>query len=67
MERPENPPPARLDPTTLHEVIALIEQRIVDLDRVGPPNARGHACSACKDAELHRLLGVVRGLAKRAG
>jgi hypothetical protein len=48
---------------TLLEVVSAIERRIADLDRLGPPNAPGHACTTCKDAELHRLLGVVRKLA----
>lgn len=48
---------------TLLKVVSAIERRIADLDRLGPPNAPGHACTTCKDAELHRLLGVLRKLA----
>jgi hypothetical protein len=57
------PPTAELHRPTLLKVVAAIERRIADLDRLGPPNAPGHVCSACKDAELHRLLGVLRELA----
>ena len=57
------PPAAELHRPTLLKVVAAIERRIADLDRLGPPNAPGHSCSACKDAELHRLLGVLRELA----
>jgi hypothetical protein len=53
-------------PTLLH-VIATIERRIADLDRLGPPTARGHSCGTCKDAELHRLLGTLRQLASAQG
>lgn len=59
-----SPPAApELHQPTLQKVIAAIERRIADLDRRGPPNAPGHACITCKDAELHRLLGVLRELA----
>ena len=51
-----------LDRRTLLKVVSAIERRIADLDRLGPPNAPGHTCAACKDGELHRLLGVLRGL-----
>jgi hypothetical protein len=54
---------AELHGPTLLKVVAAIERRIADLDRRGPPNAPGHSCNACKDAELHRLLGVLRQLA----
>ena len=47
---------------TLVKIVSAIERRIADLDRLGPPNAPGHACTTCKDAELHRLLGVLREL-----
>ncbi len=67
MQRSEPQPSPHLDQATLQEVVALIERRIRDLDRLGPPNAPGHACITCKDAELHRLLGAVRELAKRLG
>jgi hypothetical protein len=57
-----------LDPHTLLKVVSAIERRIADLDRLGPPNARGYTCTACRDAELHRLLGVLRELVSaRAG
>ena len=56
-------PAAELHRPTLLKVVAAIERRIADLDRLGPPNAPGHACGACKDAELRRLLGVLRELA----
>jgi hypothetical protein len=49
---------------TLLKVASVIERRIADLDRLGPPNAPGHGCTVCKDGELHRLLGVLRGLAE---
>jgi hypothetical protein len=55
--------PAELDRPTLLRVVSAIERRIADLDRRGPPNAPGHCCNSCKDAELHRLLGVLRELA----
>ena len=48
---------------TLLRIASVIERRIADLDRLGPPNAPGHACTVCKDGELHRILGVLRGLA----
>ena len=48
---------------TLLRIASVIERRIGDLDRLGPPNAPGHACTVCKDGELHRMLGVLRGLA----
>jgi NAD(P)H-nitrite reductase large subunit len=57
------PPTAELHRPTLLKVVAAIERRIADLDRLGPPTAPGHACGTCKDAELHRLLGVLRELA----
>ncbi len=50
-------------PDTLLTVAALIERRIAELDRLGPPNARGYACNACRDGELHRFLGIIRGMA----
>ena len=67
MQPSELPAPVHLDVPTLRAVIALIERRIVDLDRLGPPNAPGHACITCKDGELHRLLGALRELARRTG
>ena len=57
---PDPAPGPELHQPTLLKVIAAIERRIADLDRRGPPNAPGHTCSSCKDAELHRLLGVLR-------
>ncbi len=48
------------DQPTLKHVIALIESRIHELDRRGPPNAPGYGCSACKDAELDRLVAVLK-------
>jgi hypothetical protein len=57
------PPAPELHRPTLLKVVSSIERRIADLDRLGPPNAPGHGCSACKDTELHRLLGVLRELA----
>lgn len=56
-------PVPELDRPTLLRVVSAIEHRIADLDRRGPPNAPGHCCNSCKDAELHRLLGVLRELA----
>jgi hypothetical protein len=62
-----SPSPApELHRPTLLKVLSIIERRIADLDRRGPPNAPGHACNSCKDAELHRLLGVLRELAAGA-
>jgi hypothetical protein len=54
----------RLDQPTLKHVIALIESRIRELDRHGPPNAPGYGCAACKDAELHRLVAVLKEQAR---
>ena len=60
MSRPTGPSPLPLDQATLKHVVALIEERIRELDRHGPPNARGYGCAACKDAELHRLVAVLK-------
>jgi hypothetical protein len=60
-----NPSGTDLHRATLLKVVAAIERRIADLDRLGPPNARGYACTSCRDAELHRLLGVLREVAAR--
>jgi hypothetical protein len=57
---------SELHQPTLLKVVAAIERRIADVDRRGPPNAPGHSCNSCKDAELHRLLGVLRELASAA-
>lgn len=54
------PSPALLDQATLKHVVALIEDRIRELDRHGPPNAPGYGCVACRDAELHRLFAVLK-------
>lgn len=51
---------------TLLKVVSVVERRIADLDRLGPPNFPGYACNACRDGELHRLLGILRGLAGAA-
>lgn len=59
---PSASPAHELDRPTLLRVVSTIERRIADLDRRGPPNAPGHCCNSCKDAELHRLLGILRGL-----
>ncbi len=59
----QHSPAPELHRPTLLKVVSTIEGRIADLDRRGPPNAAGHSCNACKDAELHRLLGVLRELA----
>jgi hypothetical protein len=40
--------------------LAIIENRIRELDRHGPPNAPGYACAVCKDAELHRLAAILK-------
>lgn len=61
MSAPASSPPG-LNPDTLLAVASLIERRIAELDRLGPPNARGYACNACRDGELHRLLGIIRGM-----
>lgn len=61
---PASSPPG-LNPETLLDVASLIERRITELDRLGPPNARGYACNACRDGELHRLLGIIRGMASQ--
>ncbi len=61
--RPTPPVATNLHRQTLLEVVSVIERRITDLDRLGPPNAPGYACNACRDGELHRLLGVIRDLA----
>lgn len=62
---PDPTPGPELHRPTILKVVAAIERRIADLDRRGPPNAPGHSCNACKDAELHRLLGVLREVAAR--
>jgi len=62
---PDPAPGPELHGPTLLKVVAAIERRIAALDRLGPPNAAGHACTTCKDAELHRLLGVLREVAAR--
>ncbi len=62
MSAPASSPPSQ-NPDTLLTVASLIERRIAELDRLGPPNARGYACNACRDGELHRLLGIVRAMA----
>lgn len=61
MSVPASSPPGQ-NPDTLLSVASLIERRIAELDRLGPPNARGFACNACRDGELHRLLGIIRGM-----
>ncbi len=65
MSAPASSPPGQ-NPETLLKVASLIERRIAELDRLGPPNAPGYACNACRDGELHRLVGVVRGMAGQA-
>ena len=63
---PDLAPGPELHRPTLLKVVAAVERRIAALDRLGPPNAPGHTCTACKDAELHRLLGVLREVAARS-
>ena len=65
MDRQAQPSPAILDQPTLKHVLALIEDRIRELDRHGPPNAPGYGCVACRDAELHRLVAVLKGQGTR--
>ena len=60
---PTPPVATDLHRQTLLKVVSIIEHRITDLDRLGPPTAPGYACNACRDGELHRLLGIFRDLA----
>lgn len=62
---PDPAPGPELHRPTILKVIAAIERRIAALDRLGPPNAPGHTCTACRDAEMHRLLGVLREVVAR--
>jgi hypothetical protein len=59
-------PGPKLHGPTLLKVVAAIERRIAALDRLGPPTASGHTRTASKDAELHRMLGVLREVAARS-
>ena len=59
MSHPNQPWGGVFDQATLRKILEIIENRIRELDRHGPPNARGHGCAACKDAELHRLAALL--------
>jgi hypothetical protein len=65
MNRQRQPSSDSPDEATVRYVVALIEDRIRELDRHGPPNAPGHGCVACKDAELHRLVAVLKAQGAR--
>ncbi len=54
---------ARLD--ALREAAQLVDRRLADLTRRGPPEAEGHGCVHCHDAEARRLALGLRGRAGR--
>jgi hypothetical protein len=49
---------ARVD--ALREAAQLVDHRLADLARRGPPGAEGHACVHCHDAEARRLAQALR-------
>jgi hypothetical protein len=72
MSHPNQPWGGVFDQATLRKILEIVENRIRELDRHGPPNARGHGCAArghgcaaCKDAELHRLAAILEERVER--
>jgi len=49
------------------EVAALLEKRLGDLARRGPPGAEGHGCVHCRDAEARRFVATLRDQAGLGG
>jgi hypothetical protein len=49
------PASQRLDPATLRYVISKIERELAGLDRITG------RCALCRDAELMRVMGELRG------
>jgi hypothetical protein len=50
---------------TVAQVVAVLETRLRDLARLGPPNAPGYGCVHCRDAQAHQFISYLRGMAGR--
>jgi hypothetical protein len=50
----------------LAHAAAILEGRLKDLERRGPPSAPGHGCAMCRDAEARSFITCLRGMAETA-
>jgi hypothetical protein len=46
----------------LAQVTAVLDGRLNDLGRLGPPNASGYGCVHCRDAQAHSFISYLRGM-----
>jgi hypothetical protein len=47
---------------TLAQIAAVLEARLDELGRRGPPNAPGYGCVHCRDLEAHSFITYLRGM-----
>ena len=50
----------------LAQTAAMLEDRLRDLGRRGPPNAPGYGCVYCRDATAHSFISHLRDVAAAA-
>jgi hypothetical protein len=51
----------------LVQTAAVLEARLADLARRGPPNAPGYGCAMCRDAEARSFISYLRATAVKTG
>src|SRR5512142_2831248 len=50
----------------LAQAAAVLEARLADLGRRGPPNAPGYGCAMCRDAEARSFISYLRATAAKS-